>query len=76
MLSGRAEAALAPRPIGTAALSSELIGQAPLQYTKLSRGHSFSLGSAQLGNVLVREGLLSQQLAGRNTIMKLSLEWS
>ncbi len=55
---------------------TQLVGDAPLRYAKLSNGHQMTVGGKQLNEVLVREGLLSNDLAGKNSVMTLKLEWS
>ena len=55
---------------------TQLVGDAPLRYAKLSNGHEMTIGGKQLNDVLVREGLLSNDLLGKNSVMTLKLEWS
>jgi hypothetical protein len=55
---------------------SEIITETPLKYAKLANGHEMTLGGKQLNDILVREGLLNPDLAGKNSVMTLKLEWS
>jgi hypothetical protein len=55
---------------------TEAIGGSSLQYAKLTRGHELRLGGKQLNDVLVREGLLSKDMIGRESVMALKLEWT
>jgi len=56
--------------------TTELVREAPLRYTKQENGHTLAVGGPEMTNILIREGLLPAQLAGRATAMKLALEWS
>jgi hypothetical protein len=77
-LGGEAEA----QPASTAPVRavrverSQIVKDTPLKYAKLSNGHQMTLGGKQLNDVLVREGLLDKDLAGKNSVMTLKLEWS
>ena len=77
-LSGEAEAQTAAGPVlrRAAVPRTQLVGDAPLKYAKLSNGHEMTVGGKQLNEVLVREGLLSNDLAGKSSVMTLKLEWS
>lgn len=77
-LSSDAEAQVAKRAtvLPDSVLRTEAIGGSALKYSKLSRGHELSIGGKELNNVLVREGLLSSDMLGRESVMSLSLEWS
>jgi|GEM_PF-3252348 len=55
---------------------SEVVKDAPLRYAKLANGHEMTLGGKELNEILVREGLLTQDLAGKSSVMTLKLEWS
>jgi len=55
---------------------SEVVRNAPLKYSKLANGHEMTLGGKELNDILVREGLLSQGLLGKSSVMTLKLEWS
>jgi len=55
---------------------SELVRGAPLRYAKLTNGHEMTLGGRELNDILVREGLLASDLAGKSSVMTLKLEWS
>jgi len=55
---------------------TEIVRDTPLKYAKLSNGHEMTLGGQQLNDILVREGLLSGDLAGKSSVMTLKLEWS
>lgn len=77
-LSTEAEAQTAAGPVLRRATvqRTELVGDAPLRYAKLSNGHEMTIGGKQLNDILVREGLLSNDLLGKNSVMTLKLEWS
>lgn len=60
----------------TVAQPSQMVGDGPLKYAKLSSGHEMTVGGKQLNDILVREGLLSKDLAGKSSVMTLKLEWS
>lgn len=77
-LSGNAEAQVARAATARAAgiQRTEAIGGSSLQYAKLLRGHELRLGGKQLNDVLVREGLLSKDMIGRESVMALKLEWT
>ena len=75
LLAGEGEAGAA---VSTPALSKATAagGQVPLAesrvlYEKLRNGHSVELASTELTNVLVREGLISNELLGKQVRMKL-----
>lgn len=55
---------------------TEIVKNTPLKYAKLANGHEMTLGGQQLNEVLVREGLLNPDLAGKSSVMTLKLEWS
>ena len=48
----------------------------PLKYARLANGHEMALGGQELNDILVREGLLNPDLAGKSSVMTLKLEWS
>lgn len=78
-LSGDAEAQTikaAPIRATPIAMKPELVGNAPLKYAKLAKGHELSVEGKELSEVLAREGLIANDLAGRNAVMSLKLEWS
>ena len=77
-LSTEAEAQVVAGPAlrRTTVQRTELVSDAPLKYAKLSNGHQMTMGGKQLNDVLVREGLLSNDLLGKNSVMTLKLEWS
>jgi len=52
------------------------IRQAPLRYQKLQNGHAFELTSTELTTVLAREGLISNDLLGKQSLMRLALLYS
>jgi hypothetical protein len=52
------------------------IRQSPLRYERLRNGHSFELTSTELTNVLAREGLISNDLLGKQSLMRLALLYS
>jgi hypothetical protein len=60
----------------TAVQRPEIVRNTPLKYAKLANGHEMTLGGEQLNELLVREGLLAQDLAGKSSVMTLKLEWS
>jgi len=60
----------------TALQRPQLVSDAPLKYAKLSNGHEMTVGGKQLNDILVREGLLSEDLVGKSSVMTLKLEWS
>ncbi|MBN1461331.1 MAG: hypothetical protein JXA57_17525 [Armatimonadetes bacterium] len=71
------EIKVAPAPARRANVQrSEVISNAPLKYAKLANGHEMTLGGQQLNDILVREGLLNKDLAGKSSVMTLKLEWS
>ena len=81
VLGGDAEAqTVVPRAVmQTQALrpgATQLVRETPLRYTKQENGHTFAVGGPEMTNVLIREGLLPANLAGRASAMKLALEWS
>ena len=55
---------------------TEVVRDTPLKYAKLSNGHEMTVGGTQLNEILVREGLLNQDLLGKSSVMTLKLEWS
>ncbi len=55
---------------------AEIVKDTPLKYAKLSNGHEMTVGGTQLNEILVREGLLNQDLLGKSSVMTLKLEWS
>ena len=55
---------------------AEIVKDTPLKYAKLANGHEMTLGGQQLNDILVREGLLNQDLLGKSSVMTLKLEWS
>ena len=69
LLAGRGEAA-AVTAAPTAGRRVSLTGS-PLVYQKLRDGHSFEITSTEITTVLAREGLLSQELAGKQATVKL-----
>jgi hypothetical protein len=77
-LSSEADAQVARRAVIGAASTerTEAIGGSSLKYAKLTRGHELRLGGKQLNDVLVREGLLSKDMMGRESVMALKLEWT
>jgi hypothetical protein len=60
----------------TAVQRTEVVKDTPLKYAKLTNGHEMTLGGQQLNDILVREGLLNQDLLGKSSVMTLKLEWS
>ena len=73
ILSSEAEA---QQPLATrAATKKETVRGSRMQYSSLAKGHSFEVSGQQLSQVLAREGLMDEELAGRNTRMSLSLIW-
>lgn len=55
---------------------AQVVRNTPLKYAKLANGHEMALGGQELNDVLVREGLLDPDLAGKSSVMTLKLEWS
>jgi len=55
---------------------AEVVKDTPLKYAKLANGHEMTVGGTQLNEILVREGLLNQDLLGKSSVMTLKLEWS
>jgi hypothetical protein len=49
------------------------VGRVPLKYQKLQNGHSIEVTSTELTNILAREGLISQDLAGKESLLKLMI---
>jgi hypothetical protein len=52
------------------------LAQAPLKYQKLRHGHAFELTSTELTSVLAREGLVSKDWIGKQSLMRLALLYS
>jgi len=73
--SEEADAATASSP-ALAGAAPIPIRQAPLSYQKLANGHAFELTSTELTNVLAREGLISNSLLGKQSLMRLALLYS
>jgi hypothetical protein len=55
---------------------TETIRGSALKYAKLSQGHELSIGGRELNDVLIREGLLSKDMLGKESVMSLKLEWT
>jgi hypothetical protein len=52
------------------------IRRSPLRYQKLQDGHSFEVESAELTNILAREGLFTKDLMGKQALMRVEIRYS
>ena len=50
--------------------------EAALRYEKLGDGHAVEMSSAELTNVLAREGLISKDLMGKQALMRVEVRYS
>jgi len=50
--------------------------RAPLRYQKLRDGHSIEITSTEVTNVLAREGLISKDLMGKQSLMRVEIRYS
>jgi len=78
LMSGEAEGAVATRAGAPAAVIGKKVTlqRAPLQYQKLKDGHVLELQSTELTNVLAREGLISKDLMGKQSLMRVEVRYS
>ena len=76
-LASKGDDAEAATQLPAAAAAQQMtIRPAPLKYQRLKNGHAFELTSTELTNVLAREGLISNELLGKQSLMRLALLYS